>query len=122
MILGAPILWSMLLTVLWGLGPLCGILFTLTGVHVGMRYFYLRTVSDDELSYVYYNVSDYSLRAPFLCHLLITNYPRVGLACCCTSASYECAVSHFFMVILYRRDQSSSVTREVKDMYAQTVI
>jgi hypothetical protein len=60
MILGALMLWSVLLTVLWGLGPLCGIIFTLIGVQVGMRYFCLRTVPDDELSYVYYNVSDYS--------------------------------------------------------------
>jgi hypothetical protein len=55
--LGTLLIWSLFLTKLWGLGPICGSIFTLMGLQVGLRYFYLRTVRDDRLSYVFYNVS-----------------------------------------------------------------
>ncbi|KAI6045316.1 UbiA prenyltransferase family [Pisolithus marmoratus] len=48
--------WSIALSVLWGLGPLCGTLFLSMGLFVGSQYFRFRDVQHDQSSYLLYNV------------------------------------------------------------------
>lgn len=48
--------WSIILSMLWGLGPLCGTLFLAFGLFVGTQYFRFRDGPHDQSSYLLYNV------------------------------------------------------------------
>ncbi|KAF7965238.1 hypothetical protein HWV62_27656 [Athelia sp. TMB] len=52
----ALVLWSVFLAALWDLGTLSGSLFVALGAYVGWRYYNLRSVKDDEMSYRMYNL------------------------------------------------------------------
>ncbi|KAI6139154.1 UbiA prenyltransferase family [Pisolithus thermaeus] len=54
--LAALPIWSIALSMLWGLGPLCGTLFFLAGLFVGSRYYQFRDERHDQSSYLIYNV------------------------------------------------------------------
>ncbi|KAI6138756.1 UbiA prenyltransferase family [Pisolithus thermaeus] len=53
--LAALPIWSIALSMFWGLGPLCGILF-LAGLFVGSRYYQFRDERHDQSSYLIYKV------------------------------------------------------------------
>lgn len=53
----AMIAWSVYLTVLWDLGPICGTVFCALGAYIGYRFYALRGVEEDKSSYRIYNVS-----------------------------------------------------------------
>ncbi|KAI6121107.1 hypothetical protein F5141DRAFT_1087746 [Pisolithus sp. B1] len=55
--LAALPIWSIALSMFWGLGPLCGILFFLAGLFVGSRYYQFRDERHDQSSYLIYKVS-----------------------------------------------------------------
>ncbi|KAI6141029.1 hypothetical protein BKA82DRAFT_4331782 [Pisolithus tinctorius] len=48
--------WSIVLSALWDLGPMCGTLFLVMGLFVGSQYFRFRDVQHDQSSYLLYNV------------------------------------------------------------------
>lgn len=49
--------WSILLCAIWDIGTVASLLITATGTFVGWRYFDKRAITDDEKSYLLYNVS-----------------------------------------------------------------
>lgn len=53
----AMVLWSVFLAALWELGTFSGGAFCALGAYVGYRYYNLRSVKEDEVSYRVYNVS-----------------------------------------------------------------
>jgi hypothetical protein len=53
--------WSLYLTAIWEITTPAGVGFTLLGIIVGIRYYFLRSTKDDESSYFLYNVSFFSL-------------------------------------------------------------
>ncbi|KAI0644107.1 hypothetical protein C8Q79DRAFT_129844 [Trametes meyenii] len=48
--------WSAVLPAFWGIPPLASAVFALFGAVIGYRFYFLRTVPDDRLSYVLYNL------------------------------------------------------------------
>ncbi|KAF9561006.1 hypothetical protein CPC08DRAFT_635907 [Agrocybe pediades] len=48
--------WSLILAETWGLGPFFGGSFLAFGTYVGSRYFRLRDATNDQFSYVFYNI------------------------------------------------------------------
>jgi hypothetical protein len=54
----ALIAWSVFLSYLWELGTYSMLIVCGLGMHVGLRYYRLREVQDDVLSYKIYNVSN----------------------------------------------------------------
>lgn len=56
-ILVALVLWSIGLARIWSLGPLSSAAIASAGALIGQRYYKLREVTEDEKSYVLYNVS-----------------------------------------------------------------
>ncbi|TFY57492.1 hypothetical protein EVG20_g8526 [Dentipellis fragilis] len=55
-ILCATAAWSLLLTRLWHMNAIAGVLFCTFGAYVGLRYYFLRSVAADRQSYLVYNV------------------------------------------------------------------
>ena len=55
------VVWSLFLTAIWEVTILAGACFTLLGIIVGIRYYFLRSTKDDESSYLLYSVSLLSL-------------------------------------------------------------
>ncbi|KAJ3710822.1 UbiA prenyltransferase family-domain-containing protein [Lentinula raphanica] len=56
LILLALAIWSIGLGWFWDIHPLCQIVFVAIGLLVGIRYYYWRTLQDDKVSYLLYNV------------------------------------------------------------------
>jgi 4-hydroxybenzoate polyprenyltransferase len=53
------VMWSLYLTTMWEITTPAGVGFTFLGIVVGIRYYFWRSTTDDEWSYVLYNVSYY---------------------------------------------------------------
>lgn len=72
----ALVAWSVLLTHVWGLGPCVGLVLSMMGGLVGRRYYLFREISQDEKSYVLYNVSFAFCWASFAVVVMVTDVVR----------------------------------------------
>jgi len=55
-ILVTLVMWSLYLTTMWEITTPAGVGFTFLGIVVGIRYYFWRSTTDDEWSYILYNI------------------------------------------------------------------